>query len=68
MTPLQIKIIELLCNDFRTKDIASNLNYSTSKIEKEIYWVKDYFQVKTINGLISKYYETNTTTKNPQNT
>jgi len=57
MTTIQIDIIELLCKDFRIKDIAKTLNCSLSKVEKEIFWIKDYFEVKTIYGLISKYYE-----------
>lgn len=57
MTKLQINIIELLCKDYRLKEIAIELNFSLSKIEKEMFWIKDEFQVNTINGLIAKYYE-----------
>ena len=57
MTELELNIIELLCKDFRIKDIAKKLNCSVSKIEKELFFIKDMFNVKTINGLIAKYYE-----------
>jgi len=62
MTQLELNIIDLLCKDYRLKDIAKELNLSVSKIEKEVFFIKDYFQVKTLNGLIAKYYE-NTRTK-----
>jgi DNA-binding NarL/FixJ family response regulator len=62
MTELELNIINLLCKDYRLKDIAKELNLSLSKIEKEVFWIKDNFQVKTLNGLIAKYYETNTNT------
>lgn len=57
MSELHQKIIMLLCKDYRLKEIASELNLSLSKIEKEMFWIKDNFKVKTINGLIAKYYE-----------
>jgi DNA-binding CsgD family transcriptional regulator len=61
MTQLEFNIIDLLCKDYRLKDIAKELNYSVSKIEKELFFIKDRFQVKTLNGLIAKYYENQTT-------
>ena len=55
MKVLDEKILYLLCNDFRTNQISTQLKCSSSYIEKRICDLKDIYNVKTIHGLIYKH-------------
>lgn len=49
------RIMKLLCEDFSQKEIAEQFKISRSYIEKCVRNLKDEYDVKTLNGLISCY-------------
>lgn len=54
-----IKIIELMANDFKTKQIAEIINLSYSQTKSRIRDLKLYFQTKTQAGLMYKLISKN---------
>ena len=55
MKILDKKILELLCKDFRYNEIQTQLKCSLSYIEKRISYLKDFYNVKTVHGLVYKH-------------
>ena len=55
MKVLDEKILDLLCIDFRINEISKKLKCSSSYIEKRISYLKDFYNVKTIHGLVYKH-------------
>lgn len=55
MKVLDEKILELLCKDFKCNEISKKLKCSLSYIEKRISYLKDFYNVNTVHGLIYKH-------------
>ena len=55
LTPREEAIINLLCYDKTIIEIAKTLRLSTSTIEKQIRYLKDFYNVNTLTGLVYKY-------------
>lgn len=48
-------ILELLTEDYNTREIAEKLNYSLPTIEKDIKRLKENFGVTTLHALVFRY-------------
>jgi len=59
MKDRQIRILDLMPIDYTFIKIAEVLKVSESTIEKELFWLRDHFRVKTNYGLIAKYLSEN---------
>jgi DNA-binding CsgD family transcriptional regulator len=51
LTERQKYILDLICQDYNQKNIATKLKCSLSLVEKEV----NYLKVETIGGLVYKY-------------
>ena len=58
LTPRQIKIIDLMCYDFKIKEIAQQIECSISLVEQELYWIREFYCCKTNTAIIFKHLNT----------
>lgn len=56
LTPIQLKVLTLTCEDYITIDIADKVFLSMRSVETIRRQIKAYFKVKTLHGLVAKAY------------
>ena len=57
LTSREIEVLKMLSQEFSTKEIAKNLNLSSSTIETHRRNLMNKMQVKNVAGLIRKSFE-----------
>ena len=55
LTNRQIKIIDLMCSDFKMKEIAQQIDCSVSLVENELYWIREFYCCSTNTAVVFKH-------------